>query len=78
MTLNAVETRKRAILEHLAETQDEVILLQIENLLRPSIDIWDELSDSQKASIKLGVEALKNGQKVGFEEFMAKYRSRQA
>jgi len=78
MTLTAVETRKRAILEYLAETQDEVILLQIENLLRPSIDIWDELSDAQKALIKRGVEALKNGQKIGFEEFMTKYRSRPA
>jgi len=78
MTLTAVETRKRAILEYLAETQDEVILLQIENLLKPSSDIWDELSDSQKAMIKHGVEALKNGQKVGFEEFLTRYRSRKA
>ncbi len=77
MTLTAVETRKRAILD-LAETQGEVILQQIENLLKPSIDIWDELSDAQKASIKRGVEALKNGQKIGFEEFMTRYRSRKA
>jgi len=76
MTLNAVETRKRAILEYLAETQDEVVLLQIENLLKPSIDIWDELSDAQQAAIKGGVEALKKGRKVDYEEFMAKYRTR--
>ena len=77
MTLTTVESRKRTILEYLAETQDETILLQIENLLKPSLDIWDELSDAQKTTIKKGVEALKQGKKIGYEEFMAKYRSRQ-
>jgi hypothetical protein len=77
MSLIAVETRKRAILEYLAETQDELVLMQIENLLKPSIDIWDELSEPQKQVIIQGVEALNRGPKIGYEEFITKYRSRQ-
>jgi uncharacterized protein YlaN (UPF0358 family) len=76
MAFTSVETRKHSILQYLAETQDEVVLMQIENLLKPSIDIWEELSDAQKTTIKHGIDALKNGQKVKFEDFMLKYRSR--
>ena len=78
MTANTVELRKRAILEHLAEIQDEAILLQIENLLKPSLDIWDELSEAQKAAIHDGIDALRKGKKIDYEDFMAKYRSQRS
>ena len=76
MTLNTVESRKRIILEYLAETQDEAVLLQIENLLKPGLDIWDELSDAQKTTIRKGIDALKQEKKVDYEGFIAKYRSK--
>jgi len=40
-----LEHRKQSILAYLAETQDEVLILQIENLLKPTIDIWHELTE---------------------------------
>lgn len=67
-----LETRKRTILEYLAELQDEAILGQIENLLRPSADIWDELNSKQKAAIRKGTEQLNSGQRIDYEAFMEK------
>ena len=52
----SLEARKLNILEHLAEIEDEAILLQIENLLQPKVDFWDELSEAEKASIQRGME----------------------
>jgi len=74
-SMNAtLEHRKRSIVNYLAETQDESVILQIENLLKPAVDIWDELSESQKATIRLGVQQLKEGKKVDYKEFIANYR----
>lgn len=69
-----LEHRKRSIIAYLAETQDEAVILQIENLLKPAVDIWDELSESQKATIRLGVQQLKEGKKIDYKEFIANYR----
>lgn len=69
-----LEHRKRSIVAYLAETQDEAVILQIENLLKPAVDIWDELTEGQKATIRLGVQQLKEGKKVDYKEFIANYR----
>lgn len=53
--MNAMlEHRKGSIVVCLAETQDEAVILQVENLLKPAMDIWDELTESQKVAIRLG------------------------
>lgn len=49
-----LEHRKGSIIAYLAETQYEAVILQIENLLKPAMDIWDELTESQMAAIRLG------------------------
>ena len=69
-----LEHRKHNIVAYLAETQDEAIIVQIENLLKPAMDIWDELTESQKAAIRLGVQQLKEGKKIDYKEFIANYR----
>ena len=74
----SLEARKLSIIEYLAELEDESILLQIENLLKPKVDFWDELNASEKASIQRGVEQLDAGQRIGYEAFMEKYRKNQA
>jgi hypothetical protein len=70
-----LEVRKLSIIEFLAELKDEAIIQQIENLLKPRVDIWDELNEDEKASIRKGLEDLKNGKRVEFGEFIAKNRS---
>lgn len=74
----SLEARKLSILEYLAELEDEAILLQIENLLHPKVDFWDELNEAQKASIQRGSEQLDAGQRISYEAFMSKYRKTQA
>lgn len=73
MTAN-LEARKLSIVERLADLSDEAVLQQIENLLKPSVDFWDELSDTQRASIIKGLEQANRGEHVPFDQFMAKYR----
>ena len=70
----SIEARKLSIIEYLAELQDEGILQQIENILKPKVDIWDELSDEQKASIEKGIQELNDGKRIKFNQFINKYR----
>lgn len=69
-----IEARKLSILEHLADLNDESIIQQIENLLKPKVDFWDELSEQDKANIKKGIQELDNGQRINFKQFIAKYK----
>ena len=72
-----IESRKLSIIEHLAEVEDEGVIQQIENLLKPRTDFWDELSDREKAIIKQGLNDLEQGKRVDFQEFMKNRRQRQ-
>jgi hypothetical protein len=74
----SLEARKLNIMEYLAEVEDEAVLLQIENLLQPKVDFWEELSATEKASIHKGIEQLEAGQRIGYETFIAKYRKTEA
>ena len=69
-----IETRKLSIIEYLAELDDVSILLQIENLLKPKVDFWDELSDKDKALIRQGETELNAGKRVAFADFLAQRR----
>jgi len=69
----SLEARKLHIIEYLAEVEDESVLLQIENLLQPKVDFWDELSEAEKASIQKGVEQLDAGQRISYDAFMSKW-----
>ena len=69
-----IETRKLSIIEYLAELDDESILLQIENLLKPKVDFWDELSEKDKATILQGEADLNAGKRVAFADFLAQRR----
>lgn len=61
-----LEARKLSILEYLAELEDEAIIMQIENLLKPKVDFWDELTEEQKASIRRGEKDFEEGRKLRF------------
>ena len=70
----SIETRKLSIIEHLAEVEDEAVIQQIENLLKPRTDFWDELNDREKAIIKQGLNDIEQGKRVDFQEFMKNRR----
>ncbi|MFN0034190.1 MAG: hypothetical protein ACKVUS_03925 [Saprospiraceae bacterium] len=69
-----LEHRKRSIFLYLAELENEAIIVQIENLLKPAVDFWDELTESQQATIRLGVRQLDEGNFIDYQEFIANYR----
>ena len=73
----SIEARKLSILEYLAEIEDEAIIVQIENILKPKVDFWDELTDEQKESIRKGEKDFEEDRKVSFKEFLKQRRSRQ-
>lgn len=69
-----IEARKLSIIEHLADLKDESVLQQIENLLKPKIDFWDELSEEEKTVIRKGIEDLEKGDRIEFNQFIERYR----
>ncbi len=71
-----LETRKLSIIEYLAELDDESILLQIENLIKPKVDFWDELSEKDKATIRKGEADLNAGKRIAFADFLAQRRQK--
>jgi len=73
----SIEARKLSIVEYLAELEDENIIQQIENLLKPRVDFWDELNDREKSLIQQGLKDLEQGKRIDFQTFMKEQRSRQ-
>ncbi len=72
----SIESRKLSIIEHLAEVEDEAVIRQIENLLKPRTDFWDELSEREKAIIKQGLNDLEQGKRIDFQTFREERRQR--
>ncbi|HQU58445.1 MAG TPA: hypothetical protein PLU64_04595 [Saprospiraceae bacterium] len=73
----SIEERKLLIVERLAEMVDEGIILQIENLLQPRVDIWDELNDAEKEVIRKGAKYLDEGRRIPFQALLDQYRKAQ-
>ncbi len=69
-----IEARKLSIIEYLADLQDEGILQQIENLLKPRNDFWDELSDTEKSIILKGIKSLDDGKSIPFSKLIERYK----
>jgi hypothetical protein len=67
---SVVEQRKLVVIDHLSELEDEHILQQIENLLLPTPDFWDELNDYEKGKIERSLSQAENGELVDFEHFI--------
>lgn len=70
-----LEAHKLSIVEYLVELEDEAIVQQIERLLKPRVDFWDELLNAQRQSVRHGLAQLKNGQRTSYATFIAKYNS---
>jgi hypothetical protein len=67
---SVVEQRKLVVMDHLSELEDEHILQQIENLLLPSSDFWDELNAYEKGKIERGLSQANTGELIDFEDFI--------
>ena len=74
---DTLEARKLQIRDMLADIEDETIILQIEAILKPRKDFWDDLTDAQKASAYRGLEQLKRGERISLKEYLAKRQRNQ-
>ena len=72
---SGMEARKLNIIEYLAKLQNEAILIQIENLIAPQTDFWEDLSDDEKTLIKKGMEQHDEGKRISFDDFVKKLRA---
>jgi predicted transcriptional regulator len=68
---------KYLIIEKLIQTQDEVILNRIKELLGISDqDWWDEISKAERAAIERGRTQLEKGEGIPHEEVMKEAQER--
>lgn len=72
MTSN-LEARKLSVIDYLADLNDEALLSQIENLIKPPSDFWDEMTENQRASVLRGLNQVENGEHIAFQDFMNRY-----
>lgn len=55
------------------ETEDEALLARIGSLLKnETTDFWDELTPEQKADIELGIQQIKDGNSISWEDLKKK------
>ncbi len=70
-----LEARKLSIIEYLAELDNESVIHQIENLLKPSVDFWDTLRQGEKESIQRGISQLNEGKRISYDKYLKKYQA---
>lgn len=71
------ETTKHKIVEHIMQSNDDVLLNEIQAMLELSDkDFWDELSDETRASIDRGLEDIKKGRTKANEEVLSDIQKR--
>ncbi|WP_264532036.1 hypothetical protein [Flavobacterium sp. N502540] len=69
-----IQLEKREAINMLQETNDpSIIKAVIELLTKKKKDWWDDLTDAQKAVIKLGEEQIEKGEFSDFETMMKKH-----
>lgn len=69
-----IQAEKLAIVKTLLEIKSEALLKQVKAILNSSkTDLWDELSDEQKSSVKRARKQLMQGEGVAHKEVMKRY-----
>lgn len=71
-----IETTKLELIEWLTHLEDEntiAYLKEMKDATESNGDWWDDLSESQKASIKRGLKDLEEGKVTPHEEVKSRY-----
>lgn len=71
-----IQAEKLEIMKMILETNNPSILKTVKNIFRDSkkTDFWETLSQDQKDDILQGIEEIKNGDVVDYDDFMKKHR----
>jgi hypothetical protein len=69
-----LETRKYQFIQELVKVEDERILEKLELVLKANQSDWfDELSDSEKAEIQIGLDQAEKGEFTSHEDVMKRF-----
>lgn len=69
-----LEARKYQFIQKLVKVEDESVLEKLELILNANQNDWfDELSDSEKIEIQIGLDQAEKGEFVSHEEVMKRF-----
>lgn len=74
--VSELANRKLQVIDYLLELEDETLLSQVEYLLKPSPDFWNELSENQRAKIEKAILEVEAGQGIPHESVMQEFRQK--
>ncbi|MCV2486109.1 hypothetical protein OD917_14330 [Flavobacterium sp. SH_e] len=69
-----LEARKYQFIQELVKVEDERVLEKLELVLKANQNDWfDELSESEKAEIQIGLDQAEKGEVVSHEDVMKRF-----
>lgn len=69
-----LEARKYQFIQELVKVEDESVLEKLELVLKANQNDWfDDLSESEKAEIQIGLDQAEKGEVVSHEDVMKRF-----
>jgi hypothetical protein len=68
-----IKTTKLELVKMILGIENPQLINRLKKYLeKETVDFWDELSESEKEEIKLGISQLNDGNKIAFDDFLKK------
>jgi hypothetical protein len=68
-----IETTKLELVKMILGIENPGLINRLKKYLeKETVDFWDELSESEKEEIKLGISQLNEGNRIAFDDFLKK------
>jgi hypothetical protein len=70
-----IQSIKSELVKGILQTNSKELLNKLYSTFKAEsvdIDYWNELTDAQKAEVELGLNQIKNGDYIEFEDFLKK------
>jgi len=70
-----IQAEKYSLIELITKVNDITVIERLKQFVKANEeDFWQELSDSQKAEIKMAIKELDKGEMFSYDEFMDAHR----
>ena len=68
-----IQTTKLELVKMILGIENPKLINRLKKYLeKETVDFWDELSESEKEEIKLGISQLNEGNRIAFDDFLKK------
>jgi len=68
-----IKTTKLELVKMILGIENPKLINRLKKYLeKETVDFWDELSESEKEEIKLGISQLNEGNRIAFDDFLKK------